>query len=101
MLTGISTYTYTWAFGVPGSLPSKPMDVFALLDKAAEQGVDCIQIADNYPLIDQKSDELSASGIMLRVLTLVLKWEAGDSPRRTSTGILTCRPFFLQTFCGW
>ncbi len=60
MLIGISTYTYTWAFGVPGSLPSKPMDVFALLDKAAEQGVDCIQIADNYPLIDQKSDELSA-----------------------------------------
>jgi 3-oxoisoapionate decarboxylase len=60
MLTGLSTYTYTWAFGVPGSLPPKPMDVQALLDKAAEQGMDCIQIADNYPLIEQKAAELSA-----------------------------------------
>ncbi len=60
MLTGISTYTYTWAFGVPGSLPPKPMDVKALLDNAAKMGVDCIQIADNYPLIEQKPAELSA-----------------------------------------
>jgi sugar phosphate isomerase/epimerase len=60
MLTGISTYTYTWAFGVPGSLPPKPMNVQALLDKAEEHGIDCVQIADNYPLIEQKPAELSA-----------------------------------------
>lgn len=60
MLAGISTYTFTWAFGVPGSLPPKPMDVNALLDKAVKMGVDCIQIADNYPLIEQKPAVLSA-----------------------------------------
>lgn len=60
MLTGISTYTYTWAFGVPGSIPAKPMNVQALVDKAAGLGLDCIQIADNFPLNEQQPDELNA-----------------------------------------
>jgi hypothetical protein len=49
MLIGISTYTYTWAFGVPGSLPPNPMTVQALIHKAA-QWSRLHQIADNFPL---------------------------------------------------
>jgi sugar phosphate isomerase/epimerase len=59
MLVGISTYTYTWAFGVPGSLPAKPMTLNQLIDKAVEFKVDCIQVADNYPLPDQSPEELA------------------------------------------
>jgi sugar phosphate isomerase/epimerase len=50
MKAGISSYTYAWAIGVPGNMPDKPMTVFQLLDKAAELGVDVVQIADNLPL---------------------------------------------------
>ena len=60
MRIGLSTYTYTWAFGVPGSMPSKSMNVQALVDKAVSLDVDCIQIADNFPLHEQKPDELIA-----------------------------------------
>jgi sugar phosphate isomerase/epimerase len=58
MLTGISTYTYTWAVGVPGSLPASPMSVHALIRKAVEFQVGCIQVADNLPLVEQPYEEL-------------------------------------------
>ena len=50
MKAGISSYTYTWAIGVPGKEPENPMTVYQLLHKAAELGVDVVQIADNLPL---------------------------------------------------
>lgn len=50
MIPGISTYTYTWAIGVPGSEPEKPMSIFQLLEKAIELGVSVVQVADNLPL---------------------------------------------------
>lgn len=50
MIPGISTYTYTWAIGVPGSEPENPMTIFQLLEKAAELGVSVVQVADNLPL---------------------------------------------------
>lgn len=50
MKLGISSYTYTWSVGVPGSEPEKPWDELMLLQKAAELQVDCLQIADNLPL---------------------------------------------------
>jgi 3-oxoisoapionate decarboxylase len=59
MQSGISTYTYTWAIGVPGSLPEKPMSIVALISKAAELKVDCVQLADNLPLNWQDKDEMS------------------------------------------
>jgi sugar phosphate isomerase/epimerase len=57
MLTGIGTYTYTWAIGVPGSMPEKPMSVYSLIDKAVTLGVSCVQLADNCPLIDLQKKE--------------------------------------------
>ena len=55
MKPGISSYTYTWAIGVPGKEPAYPMSVFLLIEKAAEFGVPVVQIADNLPL-DQFSE---------------------------------------------
>jgi sugar phosphate isomerase/epimerase len=50
MQLGISSYTYTWAIGVPGSLPAKQMSGLDLVDKATEFGLKLVQIADNFPL---------------------------------------------------
>ncbi len=50
MLLGISSYTYTWAVGVTGSMPEKPLTAIGLIDKASETGLGLVQIADNLPL---------------------------------------------------
>lgn len=50
MQPGISSYTYTWAVGVPGSLPDKPLSAFGLIEKAHLSGLKVVQIADNLPL---------------------------------------------------
>ncbi|MBV6644287.1 MAG: TIM barrel protein [Cyclobacteriaceae bacterium] len=57
---GIGTYTYTWAIGVPGSPPIKPLDLMGLLDKATELDVQLIQIADNLPLHEVNHADLEA-----------------------------------------
>lgn len=50
MQLGISTYTYGWAVGVPGSMPEKPMTEIDLLTKAQDFGVKLVQLGDNLPL---------------------------------------------------
>lgn len=50
MRPGISSYTFTWAIGVSGKEPEKPMTIFQLIEKAAEFGVPVLQVADNLPL---------------------------------------------------
>ena len=50
MKPGISSYTYTWAIGVPGQEPKNPMTIFKLIDKAVDLGVQIVQVADNLPL---------------------------------------------------
>jgi sugar phosphate isomerase/epimerase len=59
MQLGISSYTYTWATGVPGSLPAKPLSAFGLVDKAASEGLKLVQIADNLPLENWPADNLN------------------------------------------
>ena len=49
MKLGISSYTYTWAVGVPGSMPKKPLTPHDLIDKTSGAGVELVQIADNLP----------------------------------------------------
>jgi sugar phosphate isomerase/epimerase len=58
MNPGLSTNTYTWAFGVPGHTPTNPMTLFQLVDKAFDNHLKVIQIADNYPLHLLSGDEL-------------------------------------------
>jgi sugar phosphate isomerase/epimerase len=58
MQLGISSYTYTWSVGVPGSLPEKQLSAYDLADKAAEFGLKLVQIADNLPLEKLTENEL-------------------------------------------
>jgi 3-oxoisoapionate decarboxylase len=57
MQPGISSYTYTWAVGVPGFEPVKPLSAYGLVDKAIAAGLSVVQIADNLPL-EKRSDDL-------------------------------------------
>ncbi len=50
MQLGISSFTYTWAVGVPGHPPERPLTAVELLDKAADLGLSLVQICDNLPL---------------------------------------------------
>jgi len=60
MKSGISSYTYTWSVGVPGSLPERPLTARGLVDKASEAGVEVVQIADNLPLEKCSEEELGS-----------------------------------------
>jgi 3-oxoisoapionate decarboxylase len=60
MELGISTYTYTWAIGVPGYPEMKnPMNAVELLKKAKEHGVNVVQLCDNLPLHRLSLEEMN------------------------------------------
>lgn len=50
MRLGIGSYTYSWAVGVPGHAPERPLTAFDLLDRAAALGAGVVQYCDNLPL---------------------------------------------------
>jgi len=58
MRLGISSFTFTWAIGVPESEPVNPMPVRGLLDKASSYGIGLVQIADNLPAERLAEEEL-------------------------------------------
>ena len=60
MKLGIGTYTYMWAIGMPGSVPSAPMRPMDLLRRAHELGVNLVQYGPNLPLSDLSEAELTA-----------------------------------------
>jgi sugar phosphate isomerase/epimerase len=59
MELGLSSYTYTWAVGVPGILPLKPFSAVDLVDKAVSSDIKLVQIADNLPLENFSASELN------------------------------------------
>jgi 3-oxoisoapionate decarboxylase len=59
MKLGVSSYTYTWAVGVPGSVVSSPLSAYGLVDKATAAGLKLVQIADNLPLEALTGQELT------------------------------------------
>lgn len=76
MRLGISSYTYTWAIGVPGHSPVDPVDAIGLLHKAAQLGVGLVQFADNLPLdrlswteLDRFQQAASEIGVSIEVGT--------------------------------
>lgn len=86
MIAGISSYTFTWAIGVPGSEPENPMTVFELIETANALGVNVVQIADNLPLEKFSVLELKeikqfadTSGIKIEVGA---RWMTTDRIRR-------------------
>lgn len=60
MKLGIGSYTCTWAIGVPGEAPARPLSASGLLALAAELGVSVVQYCDNLPLTALAPRELDA-----------------------------------------
>jgi 3-oxoisoapionate decarboxylase len=59
MKLGIGSYTYTWAIGVPGYVyEDKKLTALELVNRAAELGVEVVQICDNLPLHKLTDKEL-------------------------------------------
>ncbi|HLN72181.1 MAG TPA: TIM barrel protein [Prolixibacteraceae bacterium] len=74
MIAGISSYAFTWAIGVPGKEPEKPMSIYELLDMAIKLDVKVLQVADNLPLEKFSMEELTQirqyadrAGLMIEV----------------------------------
>ena len=88
MRLGLSSYTYTWAVGVPGDAPARPMTAIDLVRRAAALGVRLVQIADNLPLDrlpEAELRDLEAEAIRLEVAIEVgTRGIAPDHARRES-----------------
>lgn len=81
MRLGLSTFTFTWAIGVPEYwgppiAPAAMMDAPSLLDRAAQLGVRVVQFADNLPLdalspaaLDALEQRALANGLQIEVGT--------------------------------
>jgi sugar phosphate isomerase/epimerase len=50
MKLGIGSYTYTWAVGVPGHVPQRPLSALGLMQRADPLGAHVVQFCDNLPL---------------------------------------------------
>ncbi|AQG79246.1 sugar phosphate isomerase/epimerase family protein [Spirosoma montaniterrae] len=70
MQTGISTYSYPWAVGVPGYWPEHPLTALELLDRAARLGAQAVQFGDNLPLHRLSADDWLALRARARALGL-------------------------------
>jgi 3-oxoisoapionate decarboxylase len=66
MRLGIGSYTFTWAVGVSGFVPARPMSPFDLLDVAARTGVRVVQFCDNLPLTSLQPGDLDALAAQAR-----------------------------------
>ena len=55
---GVSTFTYPWAFGIPGYLPRKTLTLPELVERAVVLGARAVQIAHNVPLHAVTQEEL-------------------------------------------
>lgn len=75
MRLGISSYTYTWAVGVPGHPPEPPLSALDLLARAAGLGVRVVQICDNLPLHRVKESELGT--MVQRARELAIEVQVG------------------------
>jgi sugar phosphate isomerase/epimerase len=58
MKLGVSSYSFTWAIGVQGSMPEKKMNESDLLDRAKELNVGLVQVADNMPLHEMSDEQI-------------------------------------------
>ena len=75
MRLGIGSFTFTWAIGVPGYPPLRPMTALDLLDRAAGLGVHLVQVADNLPLHGLAASALDA--LAARAIELDVAIEVG------------------------
>lgn len=73
MRIGLSSYTYTWAIGVPGYPPRRVLTLFELLERAGLLGVAVLQVADNLPLHELPEAEVEAFGNRARELGIAIE----------------------------
>lgn len=76
MRFGLSSFTFTWAVGVPGSEPARPLSAAGIVDLASGWDVPVVQLADNLPLdgwpdaaLDGLRATAQARGVALEVGT--------------------------------
>lgn len=77
MRLGISSYTFSWAVGVPGREPPEPLTPLGLLDKAVSLGVRLVQVIDNMQLFGRPGAEIEA--FRNRAVDLGIEIEIGTS----------------------
>lgn len=87
MIAGISSYAFTWAIGVPGKEPERPMTIFELIDKTSELNVKVVQVADNLPLEKFTMEELKQ-----------IKQYAGQAGVKIEVGARGMTPERLQQY---
>jgi sugar phosphate isomerase/epimerase len=58
MKLGLSSYSYTWALGIPGFGYDPVMDIFGLVEKTNDHQLSLLQVADNAPLHTLTATEL-------------------------------------------
>ena len=73
MKLGLSSYTYTWAIGVPGHPPERPLDGVGLLDKAVALDVALLQVAENLPLHRMAPAELDCFAARAAALGIAIE----------------------------
>lgn len=77
MKLGVSSYSFTWAAGVKGSIPEKRLSEIDLLNTAGELGVGLVQIADNMPLHEMSEEQIQ--NLSQKANDLNLSLEVGAS----------------------
>jgi 3-oxoisoapionate decarboxylase len=77
MKLGISSYSFTWAVGVPGYFPVKRLNELDLLDKAKKLGLNLLQIADNLPIHALGPERFS--GLLEKSREMGIELEVGAS----------------------
>jgi 3-oxoisoapionate decarboxylase len=73
MRCGIGSYTFTWAVGVPGHPPARPVTALELLDEARRLGVGVVQFCENLPLTRLAPEELERLQAMSQSAGLVVE----------------------------
>jgi sugar phosphate isomerase/epimerase len=58
MKVGVSSHTWSWAVGIKGYEPDKPMGALGLLEKTKKNNVKVLQLADNISLHKMSREEL-------------------------------------------
>lgn len=89
MQLGISTYTYGWCVGIPGSMPAQPMTASDLLAKARAFGLRLVQYGDNLPLHSLFHQDLDT-----------LRREAERDKVKLEIGARGLTPAHLQLYIG-
>ncbi|MFW6189053.1 MAG: sugar phosphate isomerase/epimerase family protein [Planctomycetota bacterium] len=105
MRLGISSFALSWAVGIPGYPPERPLAAAEILDRAAQLEVGVVQFGDNLPLHELPEDELHDLDTHARDLGIELELGvSGHGPDLLRAYLRLCRVFdarVLRVMPGW